>query len=73
MTDQDRLLQSALNEIRTLRSTNELQSARLEVFDNMMRMFHTLPNYGNSGMMSPDIVWEIQKHLDNQKKEPIEK
>jgi len=65
MTTEQQLLQSAVSEIRSLRKQNELMSARLEVFDNIMRMFHTSPNWGNSGMMHPDIVYEIEKYIES--------
>lgn len=67
--NEQQLLASALDEIRTLREQNKFMAARLDVFDNMLRVFHTVPNYGNSGAMHPDIAWEINKHLENLKKE----
>lgn len=62
------LLQQATNEIKSLRKQNELMAARLEMFDTMMRLFHTNPNYGSGGMMSPDVVYEIDKYLESQNK-----
>ena len=61
------LLQQASNEIKSLRKQNELMAARLEVFDTMMRLFHTSPNYGSVGMMSPDVVYEVDQYLESQK------
>lgn len=67
MTTEQRLLQQAAQEIRNLRNQNQLMSARLDTFDSMMRLFHTSPNWGNGGAMSPDIVWEIESLLKDQK------
>lgn len=65
MTDQEkRLLQDAVNEIKALRHQNELKTARLDVYDEMMRLFHTEPKYRPGGLMHPDVVYEIEKHLD---------
>lgn len=57
------LLTEAKSEIKSLRHQNELMSARLEMFDTMMRLFHTTPNYGSNGMSHPDIVWSIEKFI----------
>lgn len=65
--DEQQLLQSALNEIQSLRQQNKSMSERLEIFETMMRLFHTTPNYGGSGMMSPDIAWEINKYLESKR------
>lgn len=61
------LLEKASAEIKSLRRSNELMGARLEVFDTMMRLFHTTPNFGGSGIMSPDVVYEVEKYLESQK------
>ena len=63
MKEQD-LLQRAINEIKQLRSQNSLMNARLDMFDKMMVLFHTQPAYAG-GQMSPDLVWEMEKHLDS--------
>lgn len=63
------MLQRASNEIKHLREANALMAGRLEVFDTMMRLFHTSPNYGSGGMAHPDVVYEIDNHLENLKKE----
>jgi hypothetical protein len=68
MSEQD-MLQRANIEIKDLRRKNELMGARLDVFDSMMRLFHTNPNFGTSGMMHPDIAWEIDKYLESKKTE----
>jgi hypothetical protein len=65
--DEKQMLQHAIGEIKTLRASNQLMSARLEVYDQMMRLFHTQPNYGSHGMMHPDIVYEIDNYLSTKK------
>lgn len=66
MTNETMLLQQAAEELRQLRKQNEIMSARLEMFDKCMLLLHTPPSYQNQGM-SPDLVWEIEKHLSEQK------
>lgn len=61
--DEKELLQYALNEIQGLRNQNQVQSARLSMFDDMMLVFRTPPAYSTSGGMSPDIAYQIQKRL----------
>ena len=56
------LLQRAVFEIKILRNRSELMNARLEMFDNMMLLLHSKPATQSQGM-SPDIIWEIEKHL----------
>lgn len=65
------LLQRAQNEIKTLRSQNQLMAARLGVFDDMMMLLKTPAVYPPCGMMSPDVVYEIDKaiEVDKNKKE----
>lgn len=60
------LLQQAVGEIRTLRSQNQLMSARLDMFDSMMAVLHTDVARKSQGM-SPDLVWEIEKFLEKEK------
>lgn len=62
----DQLLQQSAQEIKSLRKQNELMTARLDMFDDMMMLFSTIP--AQSGRtMSPDIVYEIEKHLEAKK------
>lgn len=63
------LLQDASNEIKSLRRQNELMSARLSMFDDMMLMFRSEPRYSSQGM-SPDLVWAIDKFLNEEKTLP---
>lgn len=71
MNDQEkRLLQEALTEIRTLRNQNQLMTARLDVYDEMMRLFHIEPKYRPHGLMHPDIAYEIDKYLESRNMNP---
>jgi hypothetical protein len=63
MTREHELLKSAISEIRGLRRKNELMRARLGVYDQMMLLFHIPPAFPNQGY-SPDLTWEIEKHID---------
>lgn len=65
------LLQRASNEIKNLRSQNQLMAARLGVFDDMMMLLKATPVYPGYGAMSPDVVYEIEKAIaaDKSKKE----
>lgn len=62
MTQEQLLLKSAAEEIKSLRRQNELMSARLDMFDRIFVLLHTSPSYPGQGM-SVDIVWEIEKHI----------
>lgn len=65
------LLQRAKDEIKTLRSQNQLMAARLGVFDDMMMLLKAAPVYSSYGSMHPDVVYEIDKAIeaDKNKKE----
>jgi hypothetical protein len=65
-SEETRLLKEAMFEITLLRRTNEIQSARLDMFDSMTQLLHTTPAH-NGKAMSPDLVWEIQKFIDSKK------
>lgn len=60
------LLQRALSEIKSLRRSNELMTARLDMFDEVMSALHGKPATKNQGLMHPDIGYEIEKHLTNE-------
>lgn len=62
MKEQNELLQRAANEIRQLRSQNQLMAARLDMFDSLMLLFRTEPNFERNGM-GEDIVWQIEKTI----------
>lgn len=65
--NENQMLQEAAAEIKTLRSQNQLMRARLDMFDCMMTVLHTEPARRGDGLMSPDIVWQIEKHLEAEK------
>lgn len=66
MSETTNLLQMAVQEIKGLRHLNQIQSARLDMFDSMMLLFTSRPKENNQGM-SPDLVWQIEKHIENKK------
>lgn len=66
MTNEKELLQRALGEIKGLRKQNELMTARLDMFDAVMSALHGQPAHSGKGLMHPDIVYEIEKHLANE-------
>lgn len=58
------LLQQASDEIKQLRYENQMMSARLEVFDNVMLLFKSYPR--ETGIIAkPDICYDIKKYLDH--------
>lgn len=61
--DNKELLQRASNEIKCLRSQNQLMAARLDMFDSMMAIFNAQQMSRSGGMMSPDIVYELDKAI----------
>lgn len=65
MEKEHQLLKEAANEIRNLRGQNQLMNARLEMFDCMMAVLNTDIARKSQGM-SPDLVWEIEKHLEKE-------
>lgn len=58
----ENLLREAVAEIRQVRRSNELMSARLQMFDAIQVMLYTEPKYPSQGM-SPDVAWQIEKYL----------
>lgn len=54
------LLNQSVSEIKQLRKHNELMAARLDVFDKMMLLLNTAPNYQSQGQ-TIDLVWQIEK------------
>ena len=65
MEKANELLRNAANEIRFLRSQNQLMSARLEMFDSVMDLLHTdIPKHIQG--VSPDLCYAIDKHLENE-------
>lgn len=61
--EEKQLLEHALNEINSLRRSNELMRARLDMFDAVMSALHGQPARENGGLMSPDVTHEIRKRI----------
>lgn len=55
------LLKEAAQEIQRLRQSNNMMSARLDVFDKMVALFDANANRGQNGCMHPDIMYELSK------------
>lgn len=49
--------------IRDLRRTNEVLGAKVEVFESMMLLFTSQPNFRNQ-QLSPDVVYALDKHVE---------
>lgn len=58
------LLERSAQEIEHLRHTNEIQSARLDMFDSVMNLFWANPGRNMQGGMHPDILLELKQELD---------
>lgn len=58
------MLRQASSEIKMLRSQNQKMGGRLQIFDDMMLLFRTRPDYMSEGM-SPDISNQIDCYLHN--------
>lgn len=58
------LLNRALNEISELRNENKHQQIRLDMYDEMMKLFHTKVPQKGGGMMIPDIVHELKVAIE---------
>lgn len=67
------LLQRAKGEIVSLRNQNQLMAARLGVFDDMMMLLKSAAVYPGYGAMSPDVVYEIDKAAEYEKKKTEDK
>ena len=66
MTEID-LMRAAAAEIRHLRNQNMIMSTRLNMYDQMMALFHAeVPRNGVG--MSEDIAWAIDKHIEQKEK-----
>lgn len=64
MNEESQLLKSAIVEIKSLRSRNQLLTARVDMFDECMLLLRTNLNYQNQGM-SEDLVWKMEKFIDS--------
>ncbi len=58
------LLERSLNEIEDLRRINEIQSARLGVFDSMMSLFNGNRQGNSKGGVHPDISSVLKKAIE---------
>lgn len=58
------MLKQASAELKMLRLQNQRMGGRLEMFDAMMLLFTTRPEYRGEGM-SPDISNQIDNYLHN--------
>ena len=63
-TETECLLEESVIEIKQLRHQNSLMAARLQMFDDVMLLFKSVPNYPTMGY-SEDLVWKIERHLKN--------
>jgi hypothetical protein len=61
-TKEQNLLDDAVREIKSLKRSNELMRARLDMFDDCIALLSAQVNRQGMGM-SPDISWEIEQHL----------
>lgn len=62
MTKQFELLKDASNEIKALRSHNNLMAAKLDMFDKCILLLTANIQSSQQGM-SPDLVWEIDRFI----------
>lgn len=64
MSKELELLKSATLEIKGLRSQNQIMKARMDMFDDCVALFSARVERG-SMCMSPDLVWEIERHIES--------
>lgn len=69
MENKNSLLLEAAEEITSLRNKNSLMTARLDMFDQLMQLFHTQPRYADRGM-GEDVVWKIKQLIEAENKLP---
>lgn len=63
MSEMKQLLQSAREEILSLRRANEILHAKVDMIDLFACLLHTKPATISVGA-SPDIAWALQKEID---------
>lgn len=61
------LLTRAVHEISALRRDNEIMAARLSTLDTLTAFLFAVPPPQRGGVMSGDIVYEIHRHLAEEK------
>ena len=62
MTEAERAMRMAADEIRSLRRRNEVLSAKVEMIDLFALVFTTRPAYPSQGM-GEDAVWLLEKAI----------
>jgi hypothetical protein len=62
------LLKQAQEEIISLRKQNDILTARVRMFDDMMLLLKAAPVYPGGGLMGPDIVYDINKTIAAEEK-----
>lgn len=62
------LLRQAQEEIKSLRKQNEILTARVRMFDDMMLLLKAAPGYPGGGLMGPDIIYDIDKAVAAEEK-----
>lgn len=72
MTEEQRLLMQASEEIRGLRRENEILRAKVGVMEFFQVVLHTSPAYPSQGM-GEDVVWKMQKRLDEIAEEQLKR
>jgi len=72
MSDLEGLLNEARAEILTLRRSNEILRAKVEMIDLFACVLHTEPARRRSEGIAPDVAWALQKKIDElaEKKQP---
>ena len=68
ITVEKSLLSQSIGEIKSLRRSNELMSARLQMFDDMMSVLHGQAGFRDRGGMSPDVVFDLEAALNKTEK-----
>lgn len=67
---ENRLLQDAINEIKRNRQTIRDQRLRLNMFDDVMKIFNTRPQ-SEGCSNAPDVVWDLEKQIEKNIKSDI--
>lgn len=57
------LLMRAREEIVSLRREKEKLSIRVNAIDDMLSLLNGKPGFKTEGVMSPDVLWELNKAL----------
>lgn len=66
MTKELMLLQDASNEIKKLRNSNSIMSAKLDMFDKCFMLLTAHIDAGCSMGMGEDVAWQIDNHIADQ-------